>query len=1085
MSIQTNFLVCLVYLCLSALIVYSKPTSQRVETEPKCGYESCPKTVPGKLNIHIVPHSHDDVGWLKTVDQYYYGSQTKTQRAGVQYILDSVVQELLRNPDRRFVYVESAFFFKWWEEQTEDVKEQVKELVNEGRLEFLGGAWSMNDEATTHYQSIIDQFTLGLRFLNDTFGECARPRVGWQIDPFGHSREMASLFAQMGFDGMFFARLDYEEKSERLTNKTAEMIWEGSDSLGSSSDLFTGVLYNHYSSPPGFCFDVLCSDEPIIDGKHSPDNNVDRRLESLLQYLQKMAQYYQTNHLMVPFGDDFHYQDAHLVYKNLDKLIKYANERQPTESDVHLFYSSPSCYLKSLSEVETTWPRKTHDFFPYDSDPTAFWTGYFTSRPDLKYFERKGNHFLQVCKQLTATALRDENPSTTSPLMSRLQLLQDAMGIMQHHDAITGTEKAAVASDYARLLNEGMVACEENAENVLNKQVQKKGGQLAKFDFESCLHLNISSCEVSEKSSKFMVTVYNVLSQETDQYVRVPIQDVNYIVRDPEGNLIQSQIVPIPVSVREIHNRFSVALKELVFLAKAVPANGYRSYFIEVDPNDVSSTIPEVVLIRKPREPSKQTVIRSGELDLTFDGKGKLASITLNGVTKNVKHDFFYYPGAAGNNQGYDNRSSGAYIFRPNGTAKAVAEDVDLQLVQGPLVDEVHQKFNDWISQVIRVYKGTNYVEFEWLVGPIPVDDNIGKEVVSRFSSELKTNGVFYTDSNGRQTLKRVRNQRPDYTFHLREEVSGNYYPITTKIALEDKETRLAVLIDRAQGGSSLEDGAIELMVNRRLLHDDGFGVGEALNVEQFGRGAVARGKHFLIFGPSNSDIRMQERQLQLQTTLPLWVFFSGLEDSVTFEDWKDAFVQEKSLWPIQLPQNIHMMTLEPLGANKLLLRFEHILEKTDDPITQAASSSSAAPSQSVIGHNPSPVPGPVHSSTSNMASGTTSTINTLGVGPITFDISDFLKSNGDYTYSIRRTTLGGNLWYDDMKRLHFNKDTNGDELLSGTGNGNDDGDLVRKNSRSGDATNAFYEDSEAVNTKITLEPMEIVTLIVERSDAS
>lgn len=216
-------------------------------------------------------------------------------------------------------------------------------------------------------------------------------------------------------------------------------------------------------------------------------------------------------------------------------LFRYANERQPTESDVHLFYSSPSCYLKSLSEVETTWPRKTHDFFPYDSDPTAFWTGYFTSRPDLKYFERKGNHFLQVCKQLTATALREEDTSTTSPLMSRLQLLQDAMGIMQHHDAITGTEKAAVASDYARLLNEGMVACEENAENVLNKQVQKKGGQLAKFEFESCLHLNISSCEVSEKSSKFMVTVYNVLSQEIDQYVRVPIQDVNYIVRDPEG----------------------------------------------------------------------------------------------------------------------------------------------------------------------------------------------------------------------------------------------------------------------------------------------------------------------------------------------------------------------------------------------------------------------------------------------------------------------------------------------------------------------------------------------------------------------
>jgi lysosomal alpha-mannosidase len=54
------------------------------------------------------------------------------QCAGVQYILDSVIQALDENPDRRFIYVEIAFFWRWWNQQTEEIRNKVRQLVNDG-----------------------------------------------------------------------------------------------------------------------------------------------------------------------------------------------------------------------------------------------------------------------------------------------------------------------------------------------------------------------------------------------------------------------------------------------------------------------------------------------------------------------------------------------------------------------------------------------------------------------------------------------------------------------------------------------------------------------------------------------------------------------------------------------------------------------------------------------------------------------------------------------------------------------------------------------------------------------------------------
>lgn len=75
---------------------------------------------------------------------------------------------------------------------------------------------------------------LTFRFLNDTFGECGRPNVAWQIDPFGHSSEVAIEFAEMGFNGLFVGRIDYDDHKTRKSSKTMEMVWKPDPSLGTS-----------------------------------------------------------------------------------------------------------------------------------------------------------------------------------------------------------------------------------------------------------------------------------------------------------------------------------------------------------------------------------------------------------------------------------------------------------------------------------------------------------------------------------------------------------------------------------------------------------------------------------------------------------------------------------------------------------------------------------------------------------------------------------------------------------------------------------------------------------------------------------
>ncbi|KAI3832345.1 hypothetical protein MKW92_046815, partial [Papaver armeniacum] len=183
-----------------------------------------------------------------------------------------------------------------------------------------------------------------------------------------------------------------------------------------------------------------------------------------------------------------------------------------------------------------------------------------------------------------------------------------------------------------------------------------------------------------------------------------------------------------------------------------------------------------------------------------------------------------------------DPQASGAYIFRPNGTFPLRSgSKVPVTVLRGPVLDEVHQQVNEWIHQITRVYKGKEHAEVEFIVGPIPVEDEIGKEITTKISTTLKTNKTFYTDSNGRDFIKRVRDYRADWDLQ-----------INLGIYVEDDKTELSVLVDRSVGGSSLMDGQVELMLHR--------GVVEALNetvcVADKCTGLIIQGNFYLRIDP-------------------------------------------------------------------------------------------------------------------------------------------------------------------------------------------------------------------------------------------
>ncbi len=819
------------------------------------------------MNVHLICHTHDDVGWLKTVDQYYVGSNNTIQHAGVEYVLDSVIDHLVKNPNHKFEYVEQAFFQRWWRAQSTVRQESVRVLVRNNQLSFINGAYCMHDEAATHYLGMLDQTTVGHRLLKEMFDYPVR--VGWQIDPFGHSSTQASLLsAEAGFEALYFARMDYQDRQLRYNRSDLEFVWRASQNNPENSQIFTGqFIAGHYEAPKGFCFDLLCADPVIQNDPRLFDYNVKERVDTFVNIMYEYFAHSKGEDIMLTMGSDFHYENANAWFKNLDKLIQHVNE----DGRVNVFYSTALDYtrskLKSMNKkFESTksskaaWTVKTDDFFPYSDCPHCMWTGYFTSRSPLKRLIRIGDSFLQAAKQ--HEVLFGEGGKGQEH--ESLTLFKEEMAIAQHHDAATGTSRQHVACDYAKRIDLGITGSTTRMMNLFTEYIKKKqlptsaapapapapavaDGHVSKHGgpsnkrhsnttstitstvagpafkvstmeppvFSPCPLANMSICDASTKGG-FVVTVYNSVSRSRKQAVRVPVSDTYLQVLDKNGNQIACDITD---AFNHDANVPGSQKYTLHFIASA-ESLGYSTYFV-VTSSSAAYVYPSYATF--PR--ANDVKVNSSYMSITLDARtGLLSAVeTVYDRTKvDVTHQYGYYPSYV-RPQNTDEQNSGAYIFRPAQQSVTIIPPpssvryqsftpclalsslcvaamnmpvllllsssmfyhfrqfshvpfpshflhVQVAMFKGRVMTEVRYDVKDDLRmrRAMRMYDLPNAdIEFEWTMKPVPIDDNVGKEIVSIFSSNMTTKGTFYTDSNGREFQRRELNYRPTWPLEV------------------------------------------------------------------------------------------------------------------------------------------------------------------------------------------------------------------------------------------------------------------------------------------------------------------------------
>eukprot|EP00049_Salpingoeca_infusionum_P002863 m.60599 g.60599 ORF g.60599 m.60599 type:complete len:1171 (+) comp11829_c0_seq2:109-3621(+) len=796
-----------------------------------------------KLNVFIIPHSHNDPGWIKTLDEYYRG-QTSV-------ILTKMIDKLSVEPSLKFVWAEISYLSMWWDASSTEMREKAKRLVQNGQLEIVTGGWVMPDEANSHYYAIVDQLVEGHQWVEQNLG--VKPTSGWSIDPFGHSPTMAYILKKTGFKAMVIQRIHYEMKRMLAEKKHLEFMWRQDWDRQGDANMYTHMM-------PFFSYDAphSCGPEPAIccqfDFARLPgfkyscpwriapkpitSANVAERAHTLLDQYKKKAQLYATNNIFIPLGDDFRYDNQREIdaqVSNYKQLIEYMNSEPSLNVNVRFATLSDyfdSVYQETMGKPETALPTLSGDFFSYADKDDNYWTGYFTSRPFYKHLDRVLEAKLRGAEILFSLAQSGavSHPMTHSDadLFARLTNARRALGLFQHHDGITGTAKDHVVVDYGNRMIKGINDADTVMADVLGgllSDASLGNGAIVPTATRPSHDALPNEEIISVTTTPTRVVFYNSKAQRRKEIVSVVTNVADVWVTDSSEVTIVSQATliwnmntnPPTYATDRFRIWFEVELDPLaaaVYTIKAPPEmittfDPPKHEFSSVTTYNFAPTTEEVSQITLSAGTESQSTLEAKHFSASVEtSTGLVSSITskTTGKTSKVKVEFVKYGAAMGSER------SGAYLFMPDGKAKQHTTSASVVITKGPLVCEVQSA----MSNVVHIARTFNTDSAQGaavsITNQVDLRSLSNFELAMRVVSDVK-NTDFYTDLNGFQ-LRRRKN-------YDKLPLQANFYPMPNFMFIQDSDVRVSLATRSAMGAAALSPGWMEVILDRRLMQDD------------------------------------------------------------------------------------------------------------------------------------------------------------------------------------------------------------------------------------------------------------------------